>query len=131
MPPRARDVLFGSSRVKRLSPARAPTAALFSPPSSRLFGRRGLETVLSSDRHRALRGVVVQGCVFSAIHVFGLVVLPGLLEVLGVFARTRLDAHQDAALLDPLFVALDALFGNAPADQCAHQPAGGGTGAGA
>src|SRR5205814_9498374 len=104
-------------------PARAPTAALFSPPSSRLFGRRGLETVLSSDRHRALRGVVVSAVGVSAVHVLGLVVFPGFLEVLGVFARTRLDAHQDAPLLDPRFIALDALFGDAPADQRADQAA--------
>jgi hypothetical protein len=56
--------------------------------------------------------------------VLAAMLLPARLEVARVFVGTRLDAHQDAAVLDALFVVLDALFGNAGADQRADQTTG-------
>src|SRR5512143_1592066 len=61
----------------------------------------------------------------SGVDLGALVALPLLVEVLGVVVRARLDAHEDSAALDARFVALDALFGDAPADQRPDQAARG------
>lgn len=59
------------------------------------------------------------------------VIGPAAFDVQRVFGAARLDAHQDAAILDAFFVVLDAFFGNAGPDQRANQAAGQAASAGA
>src|SRR5262245_25989932 len=53
---------------------------------------------------------------------------PSALDVVGVRVAARRDAHDDAALIDAPLVELDALLGNAVADESAERGADGSAG---
>src|SRR5665213_4198979 len=55
-----------------------------------------------------------------AIDVLALVSLPVVFEILSVGRIARLHPHQNATLLDPAFVVLDALFGDPRANERAN-----------
>src|SRR5512132_2469341 len=58
-----------------------------------------------------------------AVDRLGAILFPVLLKILSVFRCARCYAHKNAALLDSVFVVLDAFFRNACANQKTNQAA--------